>query len=446
LAYVIYTSGSTGTPKGVAIAHRNAVNLTAWAHAAVPAEVMARTLFSTSLNFDLAVYEYFGPLTRGGTVIVVPNAWALAETATEVTLVNTVPSAVAALLDGHQVPDSVQTVHVAGEPLPPSVVERLWATTAVTTVSNLYGPTETTTYSTWAALGRGTVFQGEIGRPIANTQVVVLDRRAAPVPVGVTGELYIGGAGVARGYWRRPALTAERFVANPYGAPGTRLYRTGDLVQWRADGQLAFVGRSDHQVKIRGVRVELGEVEAALRAEVGVADAVVVAQPSETGPRLVAYVLAPGEVDPNVVRERLRRRLPEYMMPWAVVSLEHWPLTPSGKLDRHALPDPVTAPRPHAPGPWTPEEKALCAVVADVLGVEEVGVDDDFFALGGHSLLATRLVSRVRVTLGANLRVRDVFSSSRIGDLAAIVALLNGLRDEPARVAEATHEFEERPL
>ena len=291
LAYVIYTSGSTGVPKGVMLEHRNAVNLICWAHQVFSHDVLARTLFSTSLNFDLAVYECFVPLTSGGSICVVSNALDLVGGEADVTLVNTVPSVMKTLLEEQTLPPELKAINVAGEPLKRELVERIFASTAVEQVCNLYGPTETTTYSTWVKMKREDGFAPHIGRPIANTCVYVLDEKMEPLAAGVEGEIYIGGAGVARGYLKRDDLTAERFVPDPYaGHAGARMYKTGDVGKWLADGNLEFVGRNDDQVKIRGFRIELGEIAATLQEHPAVAEAVVVARDDAQGEkRLVVY-------------------------------------------------------------------------------------------------------------------------------------------------------------
>ncbi len=291
LAYVIYTSGSTGVPKAVMLEHRNAVNLICWAHTVFSDDVLSRTLFSTSLNFDLAVYECFVPLTCGGCIHVVSNALDLAGGGVDVTLINTVPSVMKTLLEERAVPAAVQAMNVAGEPLRRELVESIFAGTEVKQVCNLYGPTETTTYSTWVRMKREDGFIAHIGRPLANTRVYILDEKMDPVPVGVEGEIYIGGAGVARGYLNRNELTAERFVPDPYSAQaGARMYKTGDLGRWLADGNLEFLGRNDEQVKVRGFRIELGEIAARLKEHSAVAEAVIVAREDVPGEKhLVAY-------------------------------------------------------------------------------------------------------------------------------------------------------------
>ena len=343
LAYVIYTSGSTGRPKGVAIEHRSAVAFLDWATGRFTEADLEGTLASTSICFDLSIFELFAPLACGGSVVLAENALALPAlpAAREVTLVNTVPSAMAELVRTGGLPASVRTVNLAGEPLKSSLAEEVYRHEHVRQVYNLYGPSEDTTYSTEALVGRGAGREPTIGRPIANGEVYLLDEYRRPVPVGVTGELYLGGAGLARCYLNRPGTTAERFIPHPFSAePGARLYRTGDLARFLADGQLELVGRVDSQVKIRGFRIEPGEIEVALVTHPQVREAAVIARgdaPDEK--RLVAYVerqpgaaLAPGEL-----RAFLRAKLPEYMIPSGFVPLDEMPRTANGKIDRRAL-------------------------------------------------------------------------------------------------------------
>ncbi|MCP3105583.1 amino acid adenylation domain-containing protein, partial [Myxococcus sp. K15C18031901] len=341
LAYVLYTSGSTGRPKGVALEHRSAVAFLKWALSTYRPEQLAGVLGATSVNFDLSVFELFAPLSCGGRVYLVENALGLAGLAAagEVTLVNTVPSAMAELLRQGAVPGSVKTVNLAGEALPSQLVEGLYGLGTVEGVYNLYGPTEDTTYSTWALAPRGAEVAPPIGRPLAGTQAYVVDARLKPVPVGVPGELYLGGVGLARGYLGRPELTVERFVPNPFSREvGARMYRTGDRVRWRADGQLEYLGRIDFQVKVRGFRIELGEVEEALRRHPGVQEAVVVARGEGADKKLVGYVSvkAGQQVEPEALQGLLKERLPRFMVPSALVVLPAMPLNPNGKIDRKA--------------------------------------------------------------------------------------------------------------
>ncbi|HEY0734516.1 MAG TPA: amino acid adenylation domain-containing protein, partial [Herpetosiphonaceae bacterium] len=340
LAYLIYTSGSTGRPKGVAITHHSAAVLLGWAQQAYTPEQLAGVLAATSVCFDLSVFELFVPLSAGGTVILADTALDLPTlpAAQHVTLLNTVPSAAAELLRLDGLPPSVQTVNLAGEPLPQALAHDLYAHGTVAQVINLYGPSEDTTYSTWAVIPQPVTETPTIGRPIAHTQAYVLDADMQPVPLGVVGELYLGGDGLARGYLHRPDLTAERFVPDAFGAAGARLYRTGDRVRYRADGQLDFLGRLDHQVKVRGFRIELGEIEQALRRHAAIAAAVAIVRAEVPGdPRIVAYVVANTETteQPNTgdtsdgarcsvlgasdLRRFLDATLPPYMVPSAFV-------------------------------------------------------------------------------------------------------------------------------
>uniref|UniRef100_UPI003B3A91E7 amino acid adenylation domain-containing protein n=1 Tax=Longimicrobium sp. TaxID=2029185 RepID=UPI003B3A91E7 len=420
LGYLIYTSGSTGIPKGVAIEHRSAVVLLSWARELHTAEELGGMLACTSISFDLSVYELFLPLSLGGRVIIVENALALpsAPAADQVRLLNTVPSAAAALLKGGGIPSGVRTVNLAGEPLRTELVDALYAH-GVERVIDLYGPSEDTTYSTFTPREAGA--RATIGRPIANTRAYVLDARMQPVPAVVPGELYLAGRGLARGYLGRPSLTAERFVPDPFGAEaGGRMYRTGDRVRWTAEGVLEYLGRLDHQVKVRGFRIELGEIEAVLRRHESVADCVVMARGDGGEQRLVAYVA--GEVETDALRAHVRRSLPEYMVPSAFVLLDALPMTANGKLDRKALPAPeYAADADRYVAPRTPMEEVLAGIWAEVLRIERVGVEASFFELGGHSLLATRVVSRIREVLGVEVPLRALFEGPTVAELAGRV-------------------------
>ncbi|MBX3714114.1 MAG: amino acid adenylation domain-containing protein, partial [Lysobacter sp.] len=437
LAYLIYTSGSTGRPKGVAIEHRQASNFIAWALQAFAADELANVLFATSINFDLSIFECFVPLSAGGRVTVVENALSLLDAAPAVTLINTVPSAIAELAGAGAIPPSVRTINLAGEALRRELGERLLALPHLRRLCNLYGPSETTTYSTWVSMRPQDGFAAHIGVPVGNTRLYVLDAQRRLLPTGAVGELYIGGAGVARGYLDRDDLTQERFLDDPFvdgdeAAPDgrrPRMYRTGDLARWRGDGSIEYLGRNDFQVKIRGFRVEPGEIEAHLAACVGVREAVVVAREDAHGVRsLVAYCLvdgasADGAFHAGAVRSALARVLPAHMVPSAFVALDRWPLTPNGKLDRGALPAPVVDARADGERalPDTPQAKAMAAIWCEVLRVAEVGLRDDFFALGGHSLLGARLVSRVRAAFDVDLPHTAVFSAPTVESLLALV-------------------------
>ncbi|TQF10135.1 amino acid adenylation domain-containing protein, partial [Myxococcus llanfairpwllgwyngyllgogerychwyrndrobwllllantysiliogogogochensis] len=439
LAYVLYTSGSTGRPKGVALEHRNGVAFVKWAAATFSRDQLAGVLASTSLNFDLSVFELFVPLAVGGAVVLAENALALPTlpAAGRVTLVNTVPSAMEELARSRGLPESVTTVNLAGEPLRNALVQAVHeAAPGVSQVLNLYGPTEDTTYSTYAVARRDARSEPTIGRPLAGTQAYVLDVRMRPVPIGVTGELYLGGVGQSRGYFARPGLTAERFVPDPFGtAPGARLYRTGDRVRYTPDGELLYLGRADEQVKVRGFRIEPGEVEAALREHPGIANALVMArEEGATGKRLVAYVVPEDGalLDVSSLRGFARERLPDFLVPSAFVVLAALPLTPHGKVDRRALPIPETVRSESLAPPLAPRdalELQLVRLWEELLGVRPIGVRTGFFELGGHSLLAMRLVSMIRKHLGRDLPLVAVFQAGTIEALAA------RLRQVPGRVS-----------
>jgi amino acid adenylation domain-containing protein len=427
LAYAIYTSGSTGRPKAVGIEHRSAVALMHWSRREFSDLELSGVLASTSIAFDMSVFELFAPLSWGGTVILAGNALALPElaAAAEVRLVDTVPSAMAELLRLGGLPRSVVTVNLGGEAVPRSLADRVYAEPGVERLYNLYGPSEDTTFSTWALIERESWRAPSIGRPLDGSQAWVVDRHLQPVPVGVAGELYLGGHGVSRGYLGRPELTAERFLPDPFAAvTGSRMYRVGDLTRYRPDGSLEFLGRVDHQVKVRGFRVELGEIEDRLAGIPGVSRAVVVAREDRPGDRrLVAYAVPqPGAAPPvwSEVRLELARSLPEYMLPSALVLLEALPLTQSGKVDRRALRAPERQGMEddlYQP-PRTPVEGVLAGIWSEVLGLERVGARDNFFALGGHSLLATRVLSRLRGAFQVELPLRDLFEEPTIAGLS----------------------------
>jgi amino acid adenylation domain-containing protein len=445
LAYVIYTSGSTGRPKGVAIEHRSAAALVRWAASVYSPRELSGVLASTSVCFDLSIFEMFVPLSQGGTVVVAENLLELPRLAgrEDVTLVNTVPSVMTELLHSSSLPPSVITVNLAGEPLSTRLVDRLYEQPGLEKVYDLYGPSETTTYSTFTLRRAGE--PATIGRPIANTRAYVLDRRRQPVPIGVVGELFLGGDGLARGYLDRPELTAERFVSSPFSS-GERLYATGDLVRWRADGQLEYFGRADQQVKVRGFRIELGEIAASLGGHASVKDvAVVVRQDGQEDRRLVAYVVSDAERTSLVdeLRVRMRATLPEYMVPSAFVFLDALPLSQNGKVDKAALPAPTPATedtRVHVP-PDGPVQEAVAAVWKDVLGLESVGAHDNFFDLGGHSMLAARLLGRLHDTFAVDVPLRSLFQQPTVAGLADVIQALQWI-DESGR-ATATGKREE---
>ncbi|MGW2052246.1 amino acid adenylation domain-containing protein, partial [Streptomyces sp. NPDC001858] len=426
-AYVIYTSGSTGWPKGVVIEQRSAVNLTAWAASGLGADRLTQVYASTSLNFDVSVFETISPLLAGGRINVIRDLLVLGDESAEgqaPSLVSGVPSVFAALLERGELEADISTVVMAGEAISPVVAKKLRSVLPGSRIANCYGPTEATVYATSWYTDAELPDSVPIGRPVANTRVYVLDGGLSPVPVGVAGELYIAGVQLARGYLGRAGLTAERFIADPFGGPeGSRMYRTGDLAKWSADGVLEFLGRADAQVKVRGFRIEPGEIEAVLADHEDVAQTVVIVREDQPGDkRLVAYVVptANATMDPADLRGYTAQRLPDYMIPSAFVVLNGLPLTPNGKLDRRALPAPDFTPHTAGRAPRTPREKVLCGLFAEVLGVDSdsVSIDDSFFDLGGHSLLATRLVSRIRSTLGVEASIRALFEAPTVAGLA----------------------------
>jgi amino acid adenylation domain-containing protein/non-ribosomal peptide synthase protein (TIGR01720 family) len=429
LAYLIYTSGSTGRPKGVAITHGNAVALLHWARDAFSPSELAGVLASTSICFDLSAFELFVPLSWGGTVVLVEHAlqWTDLPSAGRVTLINSVPSVVRELLRRGPLPPGVRTVNLAGEPLPPALVDQLYSCPGVERVHDLYGPTETTTYSTCAI--RPAQGPATIGRPLSNTRAYVLDREFEPVPVGVIAELFLAGAGVARGYWKRPELTAQRFVPEPHAAaPGARMYRTGDQARWRSSRMLEFCGRMDDQVKIRGFRIELGEIQSELEKLDAVQEAAVLARAASAGEhRLEAYIVprVTGEgvpPTPAAWAGHLRERLPAYMIPAAYVALESIPRTPSGKVDRRALSAIGEVRRWSSLEPVPPRderERQLAHIWEELLEVRPIGMFDSFFELGGHSFLALRLLSLIEQQFGQSLPPAVLFQRDTIAEIAA---------------------------
>ena len=426
LSHVIFTSGSTGRPKGVMIRHASVVALLHWLRGHVTDEERSAVLASTSTSFDVSVAEIWGTLCWGGRLLLAENALSLAEMGDAgVVLATMVPTAAAELLRTGAVPPSVRAFNLAGEALPESLARGLYDLGTVEVVRNLYGPTEDTTYSTWSLVPRGAE-RVVIGRPVANSRAYVLDAALAPVPAGIPGELYLAGDGTARGYAARPDLTAERFLPDPFGPPGSRMYRVMDRARWTDAGELVYLGRTDTQVKVRGFRVELGEIESALLDHPGVRAAVALAREDAPGERrLVAYVVPEGAApDANALRAHLGGRLPAYMLPAAFVALDSIPLTPSGKLDRRALPAPDFSAAERYAAPATPTEEVLAGIWAEILRADRVGVRETFFELGGHSLLAIRVVSRVRDALGVELPLRALFEAPTVAELAARVEAL----------------------
>ncbi|WLA02847.1 non-ribosomal peptide synthase/polyketide synthase [Xanthomonas translucens] len=430
LAYVIYTSGSSGQPKGVMVSHQG---LATRLHALIDTYGLGpqdRVLQFATLAFDASVEEIFGALCSGASLVLRDDTWLDTEqfwpkcAQAGITVVD-LPTRFWAQLCAQslQIPDGVRQIIIGGEALTPAM-RQTWVQGTRTPLLDTYGPTEAIVVATTQSVAADT--PTGIGRPLAGTQAHVLDRHAQPLPIGARGELHLAGAALARGYLGRPDLTAERFVPDPFAEqPGQRMYKTGDLACWRADGTLGFLGRSDRQVKLRGFRIELGEIEAALRGCAGIGDALVLAREDQPGePRLVAYVVAE-RIDTEAVREQLRARLPDYMLPAAYVCMDALPLTTSGKLDRRALPIPprsIADAIGDAQQPQGAVEQALATVWCELLGLPQLRRDDDFFALGGHSLLAVQLISRVRTALGVELQIGDVFNHPQLHALARCVA------------------------
>ncbi|MEL7408344.1 MAG: amino acid adenylation domain-containing protein, partial [Cyanobacteria bacterium J06558_2] len=476
LAYIIYTSGSTGKPKGVAIAHKNALQLLHWAKTVFTPEELGGVLAATSICFDLSVFEIFVPLSWGGKVILAKNSLELPNLANkeQVRLINTVPSAISALLYSNAIPESVITVNLAGESLKTELVTRLYEQTKIQNVYNLYGPSEDTTYSTYSNVGKsdkpilkdilcpcGTPIRGQaashsgiasqriaatIGKPVANTQAYVLDQHLQPVPIGVPGELYLASEKIARGYLNQPELTADQFIPNPVQVISNKLevisnhselkdvsfrsliYKTGDLVKYLPDGNLEFLGRSDRQVKIRGYRLEIDEVETVLNSHPQVKESVVIAkQEMDLASSLVAYLVVDAveefqETLTSELRQFLTKKLPSYAIPQTFIELDELPLLPNGKIDRKALIELDTV-SPQVTAPYTPPRTEIEQTIVNIweqeLELERVGIDDNFFELGGHSLLGIKIVALMGEALGREIALKSLFQYPTVRELGA---------------------------
>jgi amino acid adenylation domain-containing protein len=437
LAYVLYTSGSTGRPKGVALMHQSAVALVTWANTVYTSEEYSGVLFATSICFDLSVFEVFCPLSAGGKVILAQDALELANLpeANEVTLINTVPSVIAEAIRIKALPPSVRTINLAGEFSSQELVREIYASSHVQKVYDLYGATEDTTHSTLEL--RTPKEPPSVGRPFPSTQLYVLDSHLQPVPAGVAGEIFLGGAGLARGYLHRPELTAERFLENPFVVdPKARIYRTGDLGRFHRDGKLEYLGRIDHQVKIRGFRVELGEIETILNEHPSIEKSVVIAKKADSGDsRLLAYFVSASAMTPSVdsLRSFLSVKLPDYMVPSSFIPLDAFPRTPSGKIDRKSLPAPLNE-RPALEAdyaaPRNDLEKYLSNLWSQILLIDQIGIHDRFFQLGGSSLQAARFINELQQLLGETIYIVTIFQSPTIAEYASFL-----LRDYPTSAA-----------
>ncbi|MFD8818518.1 amino acid adenylation domain-containing protein, partial [Streptomyces sp. NPDC059627] len=436
LAYVIYTSGSTGRPKGVQVPHRGIANRLRWMQDAYRLTGADTVLQKTPVSFDVSVWELFWPLLTGARLVLAepgghrdPEHLAALVRDERVTVCHFVPPMLDTFLAAGRAADcgSLRLVVCSGEALPADLARRFHLALPEAALENLYGPTEASVDVTrWTSRPGWTGAAVPIGTPIANTRAYVLDALLRPAPVGVPGELYLGGVQLARGYGGRPGLTADRFVPDPYGdAPGARLYRTGDLARWHADGYVEYLGRTDHQVKVRGFRIELGEIEAALLDLEPVAQAVAVVREDRPGDRrIVAYLTAAArEPSAGELRAALAERLPDHMVPSAFVVLDALPLSPNGKVDRKALPVPD-----HGAGtagahtaPATPQEELLAGLWQRVLGLDRVGTRDNFFEIGGDSMHAVRIVGLAREA-GHEIPLQRLFAAQTVEDLARWLA------------------------
>jgi len=439
LSHLIYTSGSTGRPKGVAVVHGAAAALMRWARASFSLRQLDTVMASTSISFDISIFELFAPLGNGGRVVLADNVLEAHRLATHhrVTLINTVPSAMAELLRVGELPPSVCTVNLAGEALVSGLAEQVLAQPSRPDLYNLYGPSEDATYSTGARIAAGVAEPVAIGRPLTGSTAWVLDRDFVRVPPGVPGELHLGGQGLARGYLGRPALTAERFVPNPCDSlTGERLYRTGDLVRHRADGELVYLGRIDHQIKLRGFRIELGEVEATLVRHPGVREAAVVARtaPGHKDLELVGYYTTDptASVAASELVDFLGQWLPGYMVPLNLVQLAELPRNNSGKIDRRALPEPERdlGAGPAFTEPQNETERTIARIWGEALGLERIGVHDNFFNLGGHSLLLVRVHHLLETALDRPLPMVALFEHPNV---AALARFLDRGRSAPGK-------------
>ena len=441
LAYVIYTSGSTGRPKGVEVIHSAVVNLLISAGKKIRFAPEDKLLSVTTLSFDIAALELFLPLISGGELILAPHdasvdGTRLAELieSSKATVMQATPTTWRLLIESGWNGKRDLRVICGGEAMPHSLCAELLP--RVKEVWNFYGPTETTIWSTaWKAQPGAAV---SIGRALANTQLYILDGRLHPVPVGVTGDLYIGGDGLARGYRGREDLTAEKFIANPFVAKaGARIYKTGDCARYLPDGTVECLGRVDHQVKIRGFRIELGDVETALRGHNKIAHAVVVAREEDGEKRLVGYVKSKnGPLSPGDMRDFVRGKVPSYMVPAHFVMVDDFPLTPNGKIDLRRLPAPdstLSKTQTFVP-PSNEDEKALAEVWQEVLGARQIGVNDDFFELGADSLSATKAFARINRRLGMRIPLRSIFENTTVAKLAAAMRNLKS-NDEASPIS-----------
>lgn len=463
LAYIIYTSGSTGQPKGVCIAHRSAVAMLQWAQDYFSVAQLRRVLATTSVCFDLSIFEMFAPLSSGTTVVLRENILALVDdTQVDVSVINTVPSALEQLIALKALPASTELVLVAGEALKLSTVTAFYNAYPDLRLFNLYGPSEDTTYSTVAEVRPDDKYGVTIGKPINNTHAYVLDKYMRPTPAGVAGELYLAGAGVTQGYWQRAELTAQNFIPNPFASEqGDRLYRTSDIVTYTREGEIRYLGRDDRQIKIRGYRIEVGEVEHLILQHDSVSQAVVVAKsPTHSDDDTVAaqqgntylacYIVANSSSSAfceQTLTEYLLQYLPEYFVPSVFVTLDSLPLTPNGKVDHRALPEPDMAKdveQQEYVAAETQTEQALVTIWQSLLQKEQIGMVDNFFSLGGHSLLAMQLVSQVQQALSVRIPLNTLFNHPTIRALAQFIDQQDTDSAEIEALPQLTHDAKDK--
>lgn len=430
LAYIIYTSGSTGRPKGVMITHKNVSALYQWAKDTFTSEDLSLVVAATSICFDLSIFELIITLQLGGTALITDDILSIISDprSEKISLINTVPSAIKALLENNAIPQNIRVVNLAGEPLRQDLVESLYQV-GVPKVFDLYGPSEDTTYSTFSHRLPGA--RPTIGRPISNTKTYILDRHGELLPIGGIGELYIGGAGLAKGYLNLPDLTSKKFIANPFrmqqSGETEKIYSTGDLCRYRSDGCIEYLGRIDHQVKIRGFRIELGDIENAILSHEQVSDAAIIVRENNSEDKyLIGFVVCNENVDEGFLRAYLAELLPEYMVPAVICTVDALPLTPNGKVDREALAQiPVTfkSHNLYEP-PRSNLEHKLVEIWSDILGRDssQIGVNDNFFDLGGHSLLATRVAVKIQSSLACSISVRQLFENPTIALLGGWIS------------------------
>ena len=440
LAYIIYTSGSTGKPKGVEITHRNVVAFVDWVERRFPAELRSGFVFATSIAFDVSVFEVFGAVCTGGTMLLLENILDLADAPRRemARILSGTASGLGEIVHDRAIPPGVRIVAQAGERLPQKLALEILATTSIDELINLCGATEDTVYSTATVVPRDLAEAPSIGKPFTNRRAYVLDRFGRLCPPGISGELHYAGTGVARGYRKRPELTAARFVANPYSRSreDRRMYKSGDLVRLRPDGDIEYLARIDLQVKIRGIRIELGEIETAMDTHPAIVESVAVARRFGDELRLIAYAVVRRELSLLELREHLGQTLPDAMIPTGFVPVESWPMTPNGKLDRAALPDPAVRSTSQIE-PRTPAEEMVARFWAEILHVEP-GSDDDFFALGGHSLLAARVVARIRDHARVAISLRDLLRNPKLAAFASVVERAEPLEDRALRAPGPT--------